>query len=145
MKVRDAMNINAVRVLVTASLKDAADVLAMSQASDLAVVDDSGAFVGVLSEGDILRAVLPGLSDILEQGENLRDSYDLFEDASKSLRDKDVRAFLIDKPITVTPEERLQRVAGLMAAKNIRRLPVVEDGRLIGTISRADVCRAVLG
>lgn len=145
MKVRDAMNINAVRVLVTASLKEAADVLAMSQASDLAVVDESGDFVGVLSEGDILRAVLPGLSDILEQGENLRDSYDLFEDASKTLRDKDVRAFLIEKPITVTPEDRLQRVAGQMASKNIRRLPVVENGRLIGTISRADVCRAVLG
>ena len=38
----------------------------------------------------------------------------------------------------------LLKAATTMAMKRMRRLPVVKDGKLVGTISRGDVCKAVL-
>jgi CBS domain-containing protein len=45
----------------------AAELVAMSGVSDLMVVDGEGRFVGVLSEGDILRAALPDIDDLVPQ------------------------------------------------------------------------------
>ena len=44
--------------------------------------------------------------------------------------------------ITVTPDQDLDEAMKLMARHQIRRLPVVEDGRLIGVVAQADVARA---
>lgn len=44
---------------------------------------------------------------------------------------------------TITPDETLETIATLMVEKKVNRLPVVEDGRLVGIITRSDVVRAV--
>ena len=49
----------------------AAETVALAGSSDLMVIGESGAFVGVLSEGDILRAALPDIDEILEAGGSL--------------------------------------------------------------------------
>jgi CBS domain-containing protein len=43
--------------------------------------------------------------------------------------------------VTVTPEQDLTEALELMAKHQVRRLPVVEDGRLIGVLAQADVAR----
>ncbi len=43
--------------------------------------------------------------------------------------------------VTVTPEQDLDEALKLMARHQVRRLPVVEDGRLIGVLAQADVAR----
>jgi len=52
---------------------------------------------------------------------------------------------VIRAAITISPGEDVLKAAGTMISHQIRRLPVVADGKLVGTISRADICRAVLG
>ena len=42
------------------------------------------------------------------------------------------------------PTDEAAQAATVMVEKQIRRLPVVEDGKLVGTVSRADICRAVI-
>jgi predicted transcriptional regulator len=44
----------------------------------------------------------------------------------------------------LAPEDEVHKAAATMAAKQIRRLPVIENDKLVGTVSRADVCRAVV-
>jgi CBS domain-containing protein len=44
-------------------------------------------------------------------------------------------------PITVAPDEDLDAALEKMAKHQVRRLPVVEDGRLIGVVAQADVAR----
>jgi CBS domain-containing protein len=46
------------------SLAEAARLLASSNATDLYLVDDAGKLIGVLTEGDVIRAILPDLAEI---------------------------------------------------------------------------------
>lgn len=46
--------------------------------------------------------------------------------------------------VTVLPEEPLENAVRLMEQRRIKRLPVIEDGRLVGIVSRADLVRALL-
>jgi len=55
-----------------------------------------------------------------------------------------ISRFVIYDAITLKPEDELLKSAVVMAKKNIRRLPVVQDKLFIGTVSRADICRAIL-
>lgn len=145
MKIRDMMSINPARILLGSTVRDAADLFAYSNASDVVVVDADNTFAGVLSEGDIMRAMLPQLSEVMAGGGRLADSYDLFQEKGAALADQAIDAHVIRRPIVLSPDDDVQKAAALMASRQIRRLPVVEGGKLVGTVSRADVCRAVLG
>ena len=68
MLVRDVMNLNAVRIALASTMRQAADLLCNTQTSDLMVVDENGKFVGVLSEGDILRACMPSVESFNQGG-----------------------------------------------------------------------------
>jgi CBS domain-containing protein len=45
------------------------------------------------------------------------------------------------EPVTVEPEQELDEALKLMAQHQVRRLPVVEKGRLVGVVAQADVAR----
>jgi CBS-domain-containing membrane protein len=47
----------------------------------------------------------------------------------------------VDTLKTVTPESELSAAIGLMAESGLHQLPVVQDGRLVGLLSRADIVR----
>jgi CBS domain-containing protein len=145
MKVREIMNASGATVDSGATVKQAVKVLAESQASDLMVVASDGRFVGVLSEGDLIRAALPRYEEILQGGGNLTEAFEVFVDKGSALADKPIEPLIIKEALTFAPQDDVLKAASAMVRKQIRRLPVVEGGRLVGTISRADVCRAVLG
>jgi CBS domain-containing protein len=52
---------------------------------------------------------------------------------------------MTERVITVTPETPICDVVALMETKHVKRLPVVDQGRLVGIVSRADVMAAVIG
>jgi CBS domain-containing protein len=109
------------------------------------VVDDDGRYLGVLSEGDILRAVMPDFEGLMESGASLQDAFGIFLDNGRQYGDQPIRRLVIRKSITVSPKDELLKAATVMVTKQIRRLPVVDDERLVGTVSRADLCWAILG
>lgn len=51
---------------------------------------------------------------------------------------------MIRDPIVLSPDDDLLRVADIMVTRQIRRLPVVDGQRAVGSISRADLCRVLL-
>jgi CBS domain-containing protein len=145
MKIADIMNLNSARIRDTATLRQAAELLSGSDASDLMVVDADGDLVGVLSEGDLIRAALPRYEEILRDGGSLHDALETFVENGRSLAAGGIGNLLIKDPITISPHEALLKAAGTMISHQIRRLPVVSGGKLVGTVSRADICRGILG
>jgi CBS domain-containing protein len=144
MKIRDVMNVNATRIVDTATLREAAEVISRSQVSDLMVVDAGGKFAGVLSEGDLIRAIMPDYEEMLRDQMKLSQSWKIFLENGARKRGDSISDLVIKEPITVAPDDQILSAAATMVSKQIRRLPVVEDGRLVGTVARADICRGVL-
>lgn len=145
MYVKGVMNTHAARIREDSNLHIAAEIVALSGVSDLMVVNSSGGFVGVLSEGDILRTALPDIEDILEEGGTLDDAYQLFLRRGAELSNRTIAPLIIREPITLLPEDHVAKATAILVSKQIRLLPVVKDGRLLGTVSRANICEAVVG
>lgn len=145
--VRDAMRTEQTDVAVldaTTTVAQAAARVAASRGGDLMVVDARGAFVGVLSESAVLRSSLPRTEAVLAEGGTLHDGYQLFLRNARELGRKPITHLIESEPFTVQPDDHLAKAAGLLTEQHLRVVPVVEHGRLVGTLSRADACRAVL-
>lgn len=90
------------------------------------VLDEDGGLIGILSELDCLRMLS---SDEFHGDEQ--------EEAGR------VEHFMSKAPKTIEPELGVYRIAHLFLTQTIRRLPVVENGQLVGQVSRRDVLRAI--
>lgn len=108
----------------------------------LPVVDAERRVVGIITDGDLLTrggAMLPvRLQQLLPQGERAAHVASLTEHPPQAA---DV---MTPNPITLPTTTSLARAAAVMAAENLKRLPVVDDaGRLVGMVSRSDVLKTV--
>jgi CBS domain-containing protein len=141
-RVADVMTTELTTLSLGARLADAARLVASTGASDVMVLDDAGAFVGVLSEGDLIRSLLPGRGEV-----DVASPVELFELLSINGRvrgSETIDPLVIREPVYLSPDDDLLRAAELMMSRQIRRLPVLDDGRLAGTVSRADLAFALL-
>lgn len=144
MLVRDAYNSNTVKIKAGSTLQDVAELFAETRASDIMVVGNDDVLVGVASEGDLVREVLPGHDEILDSDLPLLAGFEMMEEKGQKLRNIKVEDIMVADPLTVREEDALIKAAQIMMSKMIRRLPVVRQGKLVGSLSRADICRAVL-
>jgi len=140
-----AMSPHPVCIRQGALLHEAAEIVAFSGVSDLMVVDDLGGFVGVLSSLHILRAAMPETDEILAEGGTLDTAFDLFVSKGRTLAQAPIAPRIDRDPIMLAPRQHIAEAATIFVDKGLRLLPVVDDGSLVGTVSRADVCRAVVG
>ncbi len=145
MRIKDIMTPHPARIQNDATLQRAAELVAMSRVTVLMVFDDQNNFVGVLSEGDILQAALPDINQILDEGGSVDTAFDIFLNKGKNLANLPITPLIIQDPLVVAENDNVAKVAVLLIDKQIRLLPVVKDGQLVGTVSRADICRAVVG
>ena len=102
---------------------EAVDFLLNGRISGAPVLDDTGALVGIISEKDCLRLVARGVDNDIPAGV--------------------VGDFMTTEVQTVPPSMDIYYCAGLFLKNVYRRLPVVEDGRLVGQVSRRDLLRAM--
>ena len=115
--VRDAMTPGVETVEPSQPLREAAELMKLGDFGSVPVVEN-GRLVGVLTDRDIVvRAVAQGLDPSSAQ---------VGEVASTG-------------PVTVEPDQDLAEALRLMAQHRVRRLPVVDDGKLVGVLSQADV------
>jgi CBS domain-containing protein len=139
--IRDAMSQNVITVEPSTPLKDVAQLLVDRRISGVPVVE-GGAVVGVVSEADLLVKESAPLGLAPRRFSWLRG-----EDETTRARQAKIAAVTAGEAmtapaITAGPTLSLAAAAERMTSHHVNRLPVVEGGRLIGFVSRADLVRA---
>ena len=112
--------------------------------SAVPVVGGDGALLGIVSEGDLLRR--PEIGTEKPAGSwwlNLwSDPSDLAEDFSKA-HGRTARDVMTAPAISVGPEAPLAEIAETLERNHIKRVPVVDGGKVVGLISRANIIREI--
>lgn len=151
-KVKDAMQTDVITVKRNSKIHDAARVLRENRISGAPVVDDEGKLVGVISEGDIMRLIevhspslnllMPSPLDLLELPVRMKHEYDEIAKGIRKAAMMLVEEIMSDRVVTVHPDASISDAAELMDQHDVKRLPVVEDGELVGIITRGDIIGA---
>lgn len=137
MKVRELMTAEVVSVKPDASLREAAAKLVQHRVSGVPVLGRNGEVVGILSEADVIARASGGTS----QGGPLSWLIDP-EIADRKMSAKVVHDAMSTPALTIAPTRPVHEAARKMITEGVNRLPVVEDGRLVGILTRADIVRA---
>jgi len=139
------MDSTPVAISLDATFRDAAQLFVAHQTSDL-VVEDGGRYAGILSEGDLLRALLPDFEARTKTvaGVSLEQAYAAFLDSGRFNADRTIRSIVLTRPVSLSPSDPLLKAATLMVDEHVRGLPVLEDGAIVGMLSRAKVAWAIL-
>jgi CBS domain-containing protein len=137
MNVRELMTRNVITVQPEASLREAATLLTEHKVSGLPVVTGAGEVLGVLSEADIVARASGGAG----HGSLLSWLFDT-ELAEQRVTARTVGEAMSSPPLTIAPTRPVHEAARTMIADDVNRLPVVEDGKLVGILTRADIVRA---
>lgn len=144
MQVREVMNKKAPSIKEDADIKSASRAFSLSRSPELFVVDGKQNLIGTLSEGDLIRAMMPGPDVLKETDGSILSAIKVFIDNGENLVDKPISPLVIRKPIMLHPEDQLLYAAQIMIEKQIRQLPVVEFSKLVGALSRSDICWALV-
>jgi CBS domain-containing protein len=143
MQARDVMTSPAITVGPEMSVGEIAALLLARQISAVPVVDDSGALVGIVSEGDLFRR--PEIGTERRESHWLRFFAERASRASEFVQSHGMRArdVMTRDVVTVAPDTDLGTVAHLLEERRIKRVPVVEHVRVVGIVSRANLMRAL--
>jgi CBS domain-containing protein len=134
--VRDLMTERPRTTTGDAPLRGAARELIRTGLGALPVVDDDQRLIGMLSERELMRHLLA--SEVLSDGPS-RPS------PAGAQANKTVRDVMTRQVLCVAPEQPVAEVAALMTNKDVERVPVVSEGRLVGFLTRGDIVRKLIG
>lgn len=144
MEVADVMTRDVLTVTPETSVQDVARLLWSRGVSGVPVVDAAGSLVGIVSELDLLvrnaNLHIPQYLRVLDIMIPLGSRHEFDEDMRRALGTTAAEV-MTSEVFSVGPQTDLADAATLMLDKDVNRLPVVEQGRIVGIISRADFVR----
>ncbi len=145
--VASAMNADPYYVSDASTVRDAIRMLDSFQTSGVPVVDAGRTVVGFISDGDIADYLGSRNLSIFDAKLNLVSFYDNeeFHKAVGDLLDLGVMSVATKHVVSVSRDMRLDAAIRIMADRHIKKMPVVDaDGKIVGTLSRRDVIRAIV-
>jgi CBS domain-containing protein/mannitol/fructose-specific phosphotransferase system IIA component (Ntr-type) len=133
--VRDVMAHRTEGIGPTGTVREALDLMLKRGWRALPVIGERGEVLGMLTEREVMRALLP---EIPRAGEAPDTAH---EQGSHVL----VREAMSRSIICISEEMGLEEAANLMVNKNVDQVPVVHDAALTGMLSRSDLIRKLFG
>ena len=148
--VRDLMTESPHAVTAETPLRDAARDMVKAGVGGLPVVDEHGMVVGMLSERELMQHLLAGYL----QGGTTPSTGGVAAVAASAAPTgaggppynarRAVRDVMTRQVLCVSPDQPVAEVASLMNNKNVDRVPVVKEGRLVGFLTRGDIVRKLI-
>ena len=99
------------------TVKEAAEVMNSHRIGPLVVVSPAGKIVGIMTERNVIELVATG----------------------RNSEETKVEEIMTKEVITIGPDATLEEAASLMTDKKVRKLPVIDNGRLVGIITASDL------
>ncbi len=124
MRAKDVMSNGVLSVAADASVLEAARLLINCRVSAMPVVDAAGIMTGIVSEADLMGDA----EDYIPPGNGRRKVADVMT--------RDV--------VTASEETPLSQIAALMKGRNIKRIPILRNGAVVGIVSRVDILRGLI-
>ena len=121
MKVQDLLDAKSKKVVSIDAGSSVEDAIRSMQTRRISAImaTDQGKTVGIFTERDVLRCYLSS--------------------GGKSFKDVKVRDAMVADLIVAVPDDELDDISKVMVEKNIRHLPVLENGKIVGMLSIRDI------
>jgi len=124
---RDIMTATGITVNPEMSVFAAIPILIKNNLTGCPVTDPDGTLLGILSELDCMKVIVS----------------DAFYADDYSNSDILVSRYMTTECLSITADMGIFRIANIFFEHTLRRIPVVEDNRLIGQITRSDVLKGI--
>lgn len=142
MNASDIMTTDVITVTPSTTVREIATILLKHRISAVPVVDADNSVLGVVSEGDLMRRVETGTELQRSWWLNIfAPAHDIQVDFIKS-HGRTAEQVMTRNLITVSSDTSLGEIATLLEKNRIKRVPVIEDGKIIGIVSRANLLHA---
>lgn len=145
MQAANLMTTNVVTIDEDATAQEAAAVMLRHRISALPVVNRTGKLVGIVSEGDLMRRAELGTErerswwlELLTADRNLAADY-------VKAHGRKVSEVMTRKLITATPDTPINAIALMLEKHGIKRVPILDHGKLVGIVARANLLQALAG
>lgn len=141
-----AMNKEPYYVKDTDTIRVVAQIMAQQKTSGLPIVNQNNRVVGYISDGDIMKYIGRNDQSVLDATMMVYRANDTETYAQRvaELIDLNVMKIATKNVIAVEGGTPLEDVCQVFAKRRIKKVPVVSQGKLIGSISRSDIIRATM-
>jgi len=152
--VKEFMNENVVCLSPDDTLFDAAKILSQLNIAGAPVVEKDK-IVGIVSISDMIKFIdiklgrlpkidTPGLSTLLLALVRMQKVRSDFKKELEKITKTKIKDVMTKNVITISSSQTIIDVAELMEKHDVNRLPVVDDGKIVGIVARADIIKSLI-
>lgn len=146
MKVKDFMVRDVISVRPNSSIKDVMTTFVEKKIGGVPIVDENGKLLGIVTDGDILRAIKPidrRIQDYFSFITYIAEE-DLDERLDEMAKVDIIRIAKTNGIVSVHPNDDMKTVVTLLSKHHFKKLPVIDEtNHVVGVISRGDVIRNI--
>jgi len=142
MQVQEVMSTGVVTATPTDSVRSVVIKMLSRHCGAIPVVDEANQLIGLVALRDVMLPLYPNYGEYIHDNVHSRDFHEM-EDGYPDVLRKMVGDIMSRFPFTVSTRTCILEAASYMGLKNFRRIPVVEEGQLMGMVSLGDINRGL--
>lgn len=143
----DIMTTEVITVTADTNIRQLAEIMTEKRIGSVPVVDNAGLLIGIVSESDLIEQDksfhIPTVISLFDWVLYL-ESEKKFEKELKRMTARTVGEIFTQDVLSITRTTPVSKIADIMSEQRIHALPVVEEGKVVGIVSRIDLIRSMV-